>query len=233
MQKEEITAIFDRQASAYDEQWRKMSAINSALHLLTNAALSEMPPTARILCVGAGTGVEILHFARTFPGWRFTAVEPSVPMLEVFRRKAEEEGVLPRCILHPGYLDSLPGDNVFDAATSFLVSQFILDRDVRIAFFQEIARRLRPGGPLVSSDLAGDLDDTACQDLLEMWFKVMSGNAITEDGIQRMRKAYAEDVAVRPPCDVEDILVRGGFETPVRFFQAGMIHAWYAKRSSR
>jgi tRNA (cmo5U34)-methyltransferase len=38
-------------------------------------------------------------------------------------------------------------------------------------------------------------------------------------------------VAVLPPQDVRDIITLGGFDSPVLFFQAGLIHAWYAKRS--
>jgi tRNA (cmo5U34)-methyltransferase len=231
MKREEITAVFDRQASTYDQQWRKMSPANSALHLLTNAVLAKLPQTANILSIGAGTGAEIIHLAQRFPRWRFTAVEPSVPMLDVLRRKAEENGILSRCVLHAGYLDSLPPGDNFDAATAFLVSQFIQDRELRKVFFQSIANRLRPDGILVSSALAGDLDTVDCQNLLEVWFKVMSDSGISDEGIEKMREAYTRDVAVLPPHDVRDIIVQGGFESPILFFQAGMIHAWYAKRS--
>ena len=66
MRKEEITALFDKQASSYDQQWSKM-AIKDALYLLTGTVLSELPPKAKILCVGAGTGAEILYLAQKFP----------------------------------------------------------------------------------------------------------------------------------------------------------------------
>jgi tRNA (cmo5U34)-methyltransferase len=232
MQQEEITALFDKQASSYDQQWSKLAPINDALHLLTSAVLSQLPLTANILCVGAGTGAEILYLARTFPEWHFTAVEPSIAMLDVFRRRAEEQGISSRCVFHPGYLDSLPSNKSFDAATAFLVSQFILERHVRATFFQSIAERLCPEGVLVSSDLAGDLAATYCRDLLEVWFRVMTGSGTpSPEGIERMREAYSRDVAVLPPRDVRDIITLGGFDSPVLFFQAGMIHAWYAKRS--
>ena len=231
MRKEEITALFDKQASTYDQQWSKMAPINDALHLLTSAVLSELPLKANILCVGAGTGAEILYLAQKFPEWRFTAVEPSTAMLDVFRRRAEEHGISSRCVFHPGYLDSLPSNESFDAATAFLVSQFILERHVRAKFFQSIAERLCPEGVLLSSDLAGDLAATDCQDLLGLWFRVMTGNGPSPEGIERMREAYRRDVAVLPPRDVRDIITLGGFDSPALFFQAGMIHAWYAKRS--
>ncbi len=235
MQQEEITALFDQQASSYDQQWRKMAPINDALHLLTSTVLAELPPQAHILCVGAGTGAEILYLAQKFPEWRFTAVEPSIAMLDVCRRRAEEQGIASRCLFHPGYLDSLPAHGAFDGATAFLVSQFILERQVRSQFFQSIAERLAPAGLFVSSDLAGDLAAPECRDLLDVWFRVMTGSGAlpSPEAIERMRAAYRRDVAVLPPQDVREIIMRGGFDAPVLFFQAGMIHAWVAKRSPR
>jgi tRNA (cmo5U34)-methyltransferase len=231
MQQEEVIALFDQQASSYDQQWSRLAPINGALHLLTSAVLSQLPATAHILCVGAGTGAEILALAERFPEWRFTAVEPSTAMLDVFRRRAEKQGIASRCVFHPGYLDSLPSKGPFDAATAFLVSQFLLERPVRVTFFKSIAERLRPDGVLVSSDLAGDVTAADCQDLLDVWFRVMSGGGMSPEGIEKMREAYRRDVAVLPPQDVAGIIALAGFDSPVLFFQAGMIHAWYAKRS--
>jgi len=234
MRKEELTALFDKQASSYDQQWGRMAPINDALHFLTSTVLSELPQNANILCVGAGTGTEILYLAQKFPGWRFTAVEPSTAMLDVLRRRAAEAGIASRCVFHAGYLDSLPAGESFHAATAFLVSQFMLDQQDRSAFFHSIAERLSPDGLLVSSDLAGHVSAPASGDLLSFWFRVMSGNGAlaSADAIDRMREAYRRDVAVLPPSEVRDILARGGFDAPVLFFQAGMIHAWYARRSA-
>lgn len=230
MQQEAITALFDKQASSYDQQWGKLAPIHNALHMLTSTLLSDLPAQANILCVGPGTGAEILYLAQKFPGWHFTAVAPAKAMLDVFRRRAEEEGISSRCHFHAGYLDSLPSNRPFDAATAFLVSQFILERDVRSAFFQSIAERLCPAGVLVCSDLAGDLAATDCRDLLGLWIRVMTdGASPSHTEIERMREAYSRDVAVLPPQDVREIIARGGFDSPVLFFQAGMIHAWYAK----
>lgn len=234
MRKEDITALFDKQALSYDQQWSRMAPINSALHLLAGAVLADLPPKANILCVGAGTGAEILYFAQRFPEWRFTAVEPSTAMLDVLRRRAAEHGIESRCVFHAGYLDSLAPDKPFDAATAFLVSQFITEREARSQFFRSIAERLAPAGMLLSSDLAGDLAAADGRDLVAVWFRVMSdsGALPSPDAVERMREAYRRDVAVLPPQDVRDIIARGGFEAPALFFQAGMIHAWYAQRSS-
>ncbi|HET6408524.1 MAG TPA: class I SAM-dependent methyltransferase [Chthoniobacteraceae bacterium] len=231
MHQEKITAIFDQQAATYDEKWGRLAPINSALHLLTGAVLSGLPSTAHVLCVGVGTGSEILQLAETFPEWRFTAVEPSSAMLAVCQRRAEERGISQRCIFHQGYLDSLPSGQPFDAATAFLVSQFLLERPARIRFFHDIADRLCPDGILISSDLAGDLAATECQAMLEVWFRLMKGGGLSSEELEKMREAYARDVAVLPPADVHDIIKSGGFDLPVHFFQSGMIHGWFARRS--
>jgi tRNA (cmo5U34)-methyltransferase len=52
------------------------------------------------------------------------------------------------------------------------------------------------------------------------------------EGLERMRAAYARDVAILPPGRVETIIESAGFEPPVEFFQAGLIHAWFSRRAS-
>ena len=230
MQPQEIQAIFDQQAATYDQQWARLAPVREALNLLTASVLSDLPDNARILCVGAGTGAEILYLAQRFPKWHFTAVDPSAPMLSVCRRRAEEAGIAARCEFYCGYLDSLPATESFDAATSILVSQFIVEKKARVDFFHAIAERLRPGGQLVSADLASDINSDAYQSLLEVWLRMMTAAEVTEEMRERMRTTYGRDVAVLPPKDVASIITMGGFKDPVLFHQAGLIHAWYSSR---
>ncbi|WP_133796382.1 class I SAM-dependent methyltransferase [Prosthecobacter fusiformis] len=192
------------------------------------AVFSKLPTQARILCVGAGTGAEIIYLAQKNPGWHFTAVEPSAPMLDVFHRKAEECGITPRCEFHVGYLDSLPSADSFDAATSLLVSHFILTPADRIAFFRSISSRLRPGSLLVSADLAYDRASPAYPGLLDVWMRMMADAEVSEEKMESIRIAYSRDVALLPLEEVASIMTAGGFEKPVLFLQTGLIHAWYA-----
>ena len=232
MHQDEVKAIFDRQAASYDAQWAKTAPIKDCLYFLLESLFSSLPSDARILCVGAGTGAELVHLARRNPGWRFAAVEPSGPMLDVCRRRAEEEGFASRCHFHEGYLDSLPAAEPYAAATCFLVSQFILDQRQRSAFFQEIAKRLEPGGLLASCDLASDIQSPEYAVLLQAWMRMMSASDISPEAIDRMRKAYANDVGVLPPGRIAAIIESGGFEPPVQFFQAGLIHAWLSRQAA-
>jgi len=232
MHRDELVAVFDRQAADYDRQWEGMAPIRDGLYLLVEAAFSVLPDDARILCVGAGTGVELAHFARRFPAWRFTAVEPSGPMLGVCRQRAEREGFASRCTFHEGYLESLPAGEGYHAAACFLVSQFILERAARSAFFRAIASRLLPGGLLASSDLASGAAPADFEGLLRMWLTAMVGAGVSDERIEQARAAYGRDVAVLPPPAVASIIASGGFGSPTQFFQAGLLHAWIARRAS-
>lgn len=232
MRSDEIKAIFDQQASSYDERWAKTAPIRDALHFLLGAVFAELPSNARILCIGVGTGEEIDYLAKRFPQWTFTAVEPSGAMLDVCRSKAQKAGFLSRCYFHEGYLESLPIQDTFDAATCFLVSQFILKQQARIDFFRTIAARLRPGGILASSDLASEVGSREYDALLKAWLNMMLAAGIPAAGLEQMRTAYARDVAILPPAQIASIIRAGGFDGPVMFYQSGLIHAWFSKRAS-
>jgi tRNA (cmo5U34)-methyltransferase len=218
-------------AATYDQRFAKLAPMRDALHLLIGAILADLPAEARILCVGAGTGQELMYLARKFPRWRFAVVEPSAPMLEVCRRKADECGIASRCDFHGGFLESLPPAEAFDAATSLLVSQFILAPDARAGFFRAIAGRLRPGGYLASADLASDTGSAAYRSLLDVWIRLMRETGSPPEQLERLRVTYGRDVAVLPAAQIESIIASAGFGTPVPFLQTGLIHAWYAQRT--
>jgi len=228
---DEIKALFDQQAAGYDNQWIKTAPLRNCLHLLLESVFAGLPDDARILCVGVGTGAEMAHLALKKPRWRFTAVDPSGAMMELCRERAEREGFAARCAFHAGYLSTLPPSEPHDAATCFLVSQFILDAQARAAFFAEIAARLKTGGLLASSDLSSDVKSPEYAVLLRAWMSMMSAADITPEAIERLRSAYANDVGVLAPGEVAGLIKAGGFELPVPFFQAGLIQAWVSRRA--
>ncbi|MES2694651.1 MAG: class I SAM-dependent methyltransferase [Verrucomicrobiota bacterium] len=229
---QELPVAFDQShAATYDQRFAKLAAMRDALHLLIGAVLGDLPAEARILCVGAGTGQELIYLAQKFPQWRFAVVEPSAPMLEVCRAKAEACGITARCVFHEGYLDSLPPTVAFDAATSLLVSQFILAPEARARFFRTIAEQLLPGGYLVSADLASDTASASYRSLLEVWLRLMRETGLPPEQFERLRVTYGRDVAVSPLPQVSALIASAGFDTPVLFLQTGLIHAWYAQRT--
>ncbi len=233
MDSDQLRAIFDQQAGSYDARWARTAPIRDALHLLVEAAFTDLPEQARLLCVGAGTGAEVVWLAQRFARWQFVVVEPSAAMVAVCRAKAEAAGCLLRCAFHEDYLATLPAAD-FDGATAFLVSQFITDRAARTAFFREIAQRLKPGGLLASADLAADVTASDYDVLLAMWARLTAAQELSADALSatltRLRETWQRDVAILPPAEVAGLISAGGFEAPLAFYRAGLIHAWRSRR---
>jgi len=230
---QEPIVVFDQQrASVYDGLFAKLAPRRDALHLFIRLVLSELPADANILCVGAGTGAEIAALAVAFPLWRFTAVEPAAPMLDICRQRAEDYGITPRCTFHEGYLDTLPASEPFHAATSLLVSHFLLQTGERREFFRQIAARLLTGGLLVSADITGDQSSPAYQSLLEVWLRMLRYTDMPEAQVEQMPTVLGRDIGVLPPQQVASLIASAGFDPPVLFFQTLLIHAWYAKHST-
>lgn len=233
MKNQEPSVVFDKErAASYDRQFAPLAPMRNALHLLSRLILSDLPAEAHILCVGAGTAAELLYFAEHFPGWRFTAVKPAAAMLDVCRQRTQECGIASRCTFHEGYLDSLPASEPFDAATCLLVSHFIMDVEKRTDLFRQIAARLRLEGILINADLTSDMSAPEFGSLLPIWRRGLSECGMSDEVVDGMCAAFGRDVALLSPQKMKQILIDGGFESPVLFLQTLLIHAWFSKRSS-
>lgn len=220
----------EKNASSFDQKYSKLAPIKDALHLCMRMVLAELPDNANVLCVGVGTGAELLYLAKEFPGWRFTAVEPAEPMLKICREKAEETGIDDRCIFHNGYLDTLPDDEKFDAVTSALVTHFILDIADREKFYQGISTRLKPNGFLINAEMASDMNSDEAKALTTIWKRMLAYSDIPAADYERA--STFTGVKLLPQKDVERLMLSNGFEMPVLFLQTLFIHAWFARKTS-
>ncbi len=221
----------EERAASYDARFAKLVPLRDALHLLMTIVFEPLPDDARVLCVGVGTGAELLALARRFPGWRFMAVDPSAAMLAVCRRRVAEAGLVGRCEFHAGFASDLPDTRAYHAATSILVSQFVQPRAERVQFFREIHRRLLAGGCLVSADLSsGPATSLEDQGLFPTWQRLLRSCDAPAAEIEAMLASLRQHVAVAPAADVAAILAEAGFFRPALFFQSLLIHAWTARR---
>lgn len=214
-------------AAVYDERWKSMAPMAEGLHFLLRMVLSALSSEARVLCVGVGTGTELITLARNFPRFRFTAVDPSGPMLAVCRKKVEEAGMTSRCDFHEGYLDSLPDTGLHDAATSIFVSQFLTIPEQRRDFFVQIAQRLRSGAYLINADLASPLHSEQFESLFDVWLRTQGAQP---GSVKASDTGWGTKVAVSIPEEIESIIASAGFQQPILFYQALFMHAWYARR---
>lgn len=230
MEEKKTKVVFDKKiALAYDEYQAKVAPIKDLLHLCMHMVFRKLSTNSRILCVGAGTGVELMYLAREFPEWQFTLVEPSPPMINRCIEKAEESGIRSRCTFHEGYLDTLPESAQFNAATSILVSQFLTMPGERSRFFRQISDRLVPDGYLVNADLSYDLSSPNFESMFEVWIRLLERSDLPPAELEKYRTSFGKEVAVLTAPEIETIIASGGFDTPILFYQAFFIHAWYAK----
>ena len=61
---------------------------------------------------------------------------------------------------------------------------------------------------------------------------VMAAAGVDAQMLERARAAYARDVAVLPAQQVAGIIQAAGFDAPVQFFQAGLMHGWVSRRAA-
>nr|WP_321360778.1 class I SAM-dependent methyltransferase [uncultured Hyphomonas sp.] len=227
---EQPSVHFDAErAEIYDQQYAPLQPLNACLHLLLEAYLADLPENARILIAGAGTGAEVRYLAPRFPGWHFTLVDPSAPMLAKAQHYAEADGFADRCTLHAAYVSDTPSDQ-YDAATSLLVSHFLMSADARQSYFRDIAARLKPGGRLFNADLCTDDDAPTFEGVMGLWLNLLGFAGLTEEGQKSYRASYGREFAGHGPDAVANMIEAAGFTPPAPIFQSALIRGWTATR---
>ena len=153
------TAKFDAaRAAEYAEQSRLALAGDDACHELAACLLSaELGERGdrQILILG-GTAQEILVAGKLRPGWRFTAIDPSPPMLAGARASVEAAGLAPAVTWHGGYIEALPEAVRFDAATAIGLLHHLSGREAKISLLNSVAAKLPPKAPLILACNRGD-----------------------------------------------------------------------------
>ena len=216
-------------AKSYDDRNRKLSDISNCLHFLTGLLLKELPDQSRILCVGVGTGAEILSLSQTYPNWKFLALDPSQSMLNICRERLQQAGVADRCEFVHGYVQDLPPGENFNAALSILLAHFVPKND-RQSFFQNMTDRLKPRGFLVNAEISFDLDSREFSSMLPNWMSVQQLMGATAESLAKLPSLMRDVLTIFPPKETENIFREVGIDLPVQFFQAFMICGWYGQK---
>lgn len=196
-----------------------------ALQRMTALLLDErVPARGRVLVVGAGGGLELKVFAGHRPGWRFTGVDPSAPMLALARTTLGEDAA--RVELHEGYVDTAP-DGPFDAATCLLTLHFLPEAERRDTL-RQIRRRLRPGAPLVVAHHSVP----QARDARLRWLHRYAAFGHGTDGDRDKARATVEAIDQRLPLLAperdEALLAEAGFVDVELFYAAFTFRGWVA-----
>jgi len=83
------------------------------------------------------------------PSWRFTAVDPSEPMLGAATQQLKANKLLGRTDMHLGQVDYLPADESYDAGTLIGVLHHLDGDDAKRQLLRFIRAHLKPGAPLI------------------------------------------------------------------------------------
>lgn len=220
----------EEHAAIYDRQFEKIPTMRDAVHLGARLALDGLPEKARILCVGAGTGEDAIRLGAAQPNWHFQLTDPAPAMLAIARQRLEGAGLVERCSLHEGFLDSLPESAPFDGATALLVSHFLTDLDARTQFFRDIADRLVPGGTLVCADLTADRSAPGFRTLMGLWLAGLRLCDMPAENLASYEDAFGRDFAAHTPAQLEQAIMDAGFTAPVLAFQALLIRVYVARK---
>ena len=228
-------AKFDSaRAQEYEQQSRIALAGYEACHelaaCLLGAALGDTPQPHVLVAGAGGTATEITTCARLHPGWHYTAVDPSAPMLNIAQARIAQANLSGRTALVHGYVDDLNDAPVFDAATLIGVLHHLPGQDAKQHILASIARRLKPGAPFI---LAGNHYAYADHPLLlSAWGERWRMHGADQDEIQaKLGKILQGADPPESEQTVFDLLAQAGFVRPQRFFSSLFWGAWICFRS--
>jgi len=210
-------------ASEYQAQSRIALAGYDACHELAACVLAAVVGSgtaAHILVLGAGGGAqEIVAAGKLEPAWRFTAVDPSRPMMDITVARLEEHGLAERTEFHLGYVDNLPDVRRFDAATLIGVLHHLPGNEAKRHILHAIAARLLPGAPLI---LAGNRYAYADHPtLLAAWGERWRMQGSTPEEVKAKLGKILQ--GADPPASEEAVaalLSEAGFGRPTWFFSS-------------
>lgn len=209
-----------KKASHFEQVARKAVVAYDQLFLMALAVISYDENSEKdILVVGCGTGKELLTFAGQKKNWKLTGVDPSEEMINVSREKIIENKFNDRISLFHGYVNELPVEKQYDAATIIFVLRFIAGDAEKLSFLKDVADRLKSGSKIVLVDQFGERDDESFKGLVESWKNYMMYNGIPEE----FKNKIADHALARSVVGEENIkklLNDAGFDRVDAFYRA-------------
>jgi tRNA (cmo5U34)-methyltransferase len=210
----------------YDEIVRVVLPGYEAMHTMALSILkSQLPQTANLLIVGAGTGMEIVRYSQSNPEWEFMGIDPSANMLEIARAKIQSSNISQQVTLQQSDTNDLPSTPLYDAATSILVMHFIPD-DGKLAFLQSIAQRLKQGAPFILVDVFGEKGTPEFERTLSFIQSYWQEVGKTEAEIKEMLATSNKGIYSISEARVYDLLQQAGFTSITRFYTGLWVGGW-------
>jgi tRNA (cmo5U34)-methyltransferase len=194
------------------------------LRMTTLLLAEQVPPTGRVLVLGAGGGLELKAFAEAHPGWRFDGVDPSADMLALATTTLGP--LAARVQLHRGTIEAAP-EGPFDGASCLLTFHFIARAD-RLETLRQLRRRLRPGAPLVLAHLSVPRDEPDRSRWLLRHAAFGAADGADAATLETARDALATRLTILAPEEEEALLREAGFSRVELFYAGFAVRGWVA-----
>lgn len=223
-------ANFDRRPTVPVQEYELAAhRINVGYELVFELATALLraacPEDGHILIVGAGGGMEVQTFGLAPARWHFTGIDPSANMLALAQDRVTAHGLGDRVQLIQGIPDDLALTPQYDAATCIFVLMHLPDDGSKLRLLQGIARRLKPGAPLILTDGIRDHGE----EFVPAWqhYSVARGMPVA-DMAAFLDRTRSPGSVVTEARNLE-LLAEAGFSTVTRFFTAFVINGWIAR----
>ena len=212
----------------YDKSIRLFCGAYEEMFKLAHCCLrARLPEQAKVLVVGAGTGMEISEFAPLNPGWSYCGVDPSADMLALAGKKICEKNLTCEIELRKGYVDDLKEEEIFDAATCILVIHFLKDDGAKQELLESICRHLKPGAPFVLIDGFGEPGSADFEDIKMAWklYPIIHGvpGEMVETAFNEVIMKMLQFV---PESRILELLKTAGFTRVSKFYSGFLYGGW-------
>ena len=196
------------------------------VHRLCALLLAETAgPDAHLLILGAGGGMELRAFASLHPRWRFTGVDPSLPMLNQAKAMLGDDES--RVTWVNGVItDAAAGP--FDAASCLMTLHMLKDDGSKLTTLRELRARLKPGAPFVLFDNCIDVSRDDAPRQLERYGQFALDHGVDPAMVQRNKANVASMLTGVTPQREEQLLDEASFYGIELFYAALSWRAWVA-----
>lgn len=197
-----------------------------ALQRMTTLLLADsVPPDGEILVLGAGGGLELKVFADAHPGWRFTGVDPSAPMLALAHETLGKQAA--RVAFVEGTIEAAPS-GPFDGATCLLTLHFLPAAE-RLRTLEAMRRRLKPDAPLVVAHHSIPGDAGTRRRWLDRYAAFATASGVPPADAANAANAIAARLPLLTPDEDAALLHDAGFVDVELFYAAFTFRGWVAR----
>lgn len=194
---EKMGEFFDNRLDGYDTHM--MTNIEGAREFYPFTAM-QLPPAAgaRVLDLGAGTGLELSEYFKLNPSASVVAIDLAPGMLEALGRKMADKDVT---LIRGSYFDVPFGTECFDAAVS-VESLHHFTQNEKILLYKKLHGCLLDGGYFVLTDYFASSDDEE-NDFREELMRLKSEQGIIDN------EFYHFDTPMTVAHEIEALLAAG------------------------